>query len=342
MESRRVAAMMLLVGWVMACAPAVAQEQAPPANPHAVPNPKLVKVPFAFPGWRMENTPVVYQGKPLLLQNVREVGTKAKDFYLFVQDLRTGVATEPFGHTFSFISGFVNGDELNVFATENTDDDWTHDIYRFTSTDLKQWRRQLVIERRDGEHLFNASVCKDTDGYVMAFESNRPVQWSFRFARSKDLAHWEDVEGIQFSDTAEQTACANPCIRYFAPYYYIVYGAWRWKGPGTWYEYRLPETKYVTLVARSKDLATWELSPTKYPMLDPVPGEGINNTDADLFEWEGNTYIYYATGDQQTWGTIRVAMYAGTLHECLEAHFPEGVPMITFDARAGRYHYPAK
>ena len=48
-----------------------------------MPNPRLVKVPFAFPGTRMENTPVVYQGKPLLLQNVREVGTKAKDFWYF-------------------------------------------------------------------------------------------------------------------------------------------------------------------------------------------------------------------------------------------------------------------
>jgi len=44
----------------------------------------------------------------------------------------------------------------------------------------------------------------------------------------------------------EQTACANPTIRYFAPYYYVIYGGWRWKGPGTRYEYRLPETKYVT------------------------------------------------------------------------------------------------
>ena len=312
------------------------------ANPYAVPNPKLVKVPFAFPGMRMENTPVVYQGKPLLIQNVRMADTQAKDFYLFIQDMQTGVEMEPFGHTLSFVSAFVNGDELNVFATENTDDDWTHDTYRLTSTDLKEWNKELVIKRRDDEHLFNASVCKDPNGYVMAFESNRPVQWSFRFARSTDLTTWQEVEGIQCSDTAEQTFWACPCIRYFEPYYYVLYGALRDKGPGTWYEYRLPDTKYVTFLARSKDLATWELSPTRYPMLDPVPGEGINNTDADLFEWEGNTYIYYATGDQQTWGTIRVAMYAGPLKECLESHFPEGVPMITFDAKKGRYHYPEK
>ncbi len=75
-------------------------------------------------------------------------------------------------------------------------------------------------------------------------------------------------------------------------------------------------------------------------MLDPVPGEGINNTDADLFEAEGNTYIYYATGDQATWGTIRVAMYAGSMKEMLEMHFPAETPMIVFDAKQQKYIYP--
>lgn len=321
--------------------PSASAEPPPAANPHAVPNPPLVKIPFAFPGPRMENTPVDYEGRPLLVQNVRPPA-KAQEFYLFIQDMITGDEITRFGETFSFVSAYVNGKEMNVFATENTDDDWTHDIYRFWSTDLKTWNKQLAIPRKPGEHLFNANVCKDDEGYVMAFESNMPVQWSFRFARSKDMATWQEVEGINFSDTTEQTACANPTLRYFAPYYYVVYGAWRWKGPGVWYEYQLPETKYVTFVARSKDLATWELSPTKYPMLDPIPGEGINNTDADLFEWQGNTYVYYATGDQQTWGTIRLAMYPGPLKQCLESYFPANVPMIVFDARQGKYTYPAK
>jgi len=36
-------------------------------------------------------------------------------------------------------------------------------------------------------------------------------------------------------------------------------------------------------------------------MLDPVPGEASTTPDADLFEYEGKTYIYYATGDQASW-----------------------------------------
>ena len=75
-------------------------------------------------------------------------------------------------------------------------------------------------------------------------------------------------------------------------------------------------------------------------MLDPIPGEGINNTDADLFEFEGNTYIYYATGDQDNWGTIRVAMYAGPMKQMFEAYFPAGVPMVQFNAKQRKYIYP--
>ena len=52
-------------------------------------------------------------------------------------------------------------------------------------------------------------------------------------------------------------------------------------------------------------------------------GEGINNSDADIIEYEGRTYIYYATGDQRTWSTIRVAMYNGLMKDFYEKYFPK-------------------
>jgi len=304
-------------------------------------NPKLVKLPFAFPAG-MENTPVIYKGRPLLVQNYRSLKAEEQETksYLFIQDMVTGQEVARLGTGFSFVSAFVNGDEMNVFGTVNTNKEWTQDVYRFWSADLKTWKKELAIARDGDEHLFNTSVCRDDEGYVMAYESNKPVQWSFRFARSKDLSRWEKVPGLEFADVEGRTACANPTLRYFAPYYYVVYGIWRWKGPGTRYEYRLPETKYATAVARSRNLVVWEVSPTRAPLLDPVPGEGINNTDADLFEWEGNTYIYYATGDQETWGTIRVAMYAGPMKEMLEAYFPTNVATVRFEAKQRKYVYP--
>jgi hypothetical protein len=307
-------------------------------------NPKLVKLPLAPDGLRMENTPVVFKGRPILVENYRSWDPKKpeeqENAYLFIGDVVTGQEIARLGKGFSFVSAFVNGDEMNLFATRNTSKEWTQDIYRFSSADLKNWKQEMVITREGDEHLFNSSVCRDDQGYLMTYESNKPHQWCFRFARSKDLSKWEKLPGLEFADVEGQTACGNPTIRYFAPYYYVVYGGWRWKGPGTRYQYLLPDTKYVTFVARSKDLITWDLSPMQNPMLDPVPGEGINNTDADLFEYEGNTYIYYATGDQSTWATLRVAMYAGPMKEMLEAYFPKGVPTVRLDTQQRKYLYP--
>ncbi len=52
----------------------------------------------------------------------------------------------------------------------------------------------------------------------------------------------------------------------------------------------------------------------------------------DLFEWEGNTYLFYATGDQATWSSIRVAQYAGPMREFFVNHFPAGTPLIKVSA----------
>lgn len=317
------------------------------ASPTVPPNPKLVKLPFAFREG-MENTPVVFNGRPLLVDNHRPGGFKAKgeDAYLFIVDLTTGQEVARFGKGHSFVSAFVNGLELNVFATEFTDFGNTINtkcINRFSTRDFKAWKQEMALARDGEEQFFNTSVCRDDQGYVMTYESNVPVKWCFRFARSKDLSHWTKIRGLEFADVEGRTACANPTIRYVAPYYYVIYGVWSFQQkPWQCYQYRLPETRYVTVAARSKDLISWEVSPTRGPMLDPAPGEGINNTDADLFEFEGNTYIYYATGDQATWGTIRAAMYAGPMKEMLEAYFPTGVPMIKFDAKERKYIYPSR
>ena len=82
---------------------------------------------------------------------------------------------------------------------------------------------------------------------------------------------------------------------------------------------------WVSFLARSKDLAAWELSPFN-PILEAGPGEGINNSDVDLFECEGKTYVYYATGDQATWGACASALYAGPMSEFSNAISPTRFP----------------
>ncbi len=285
----------------------------------------LIKLPVNF-GAAMENTPVVFHGKPLLVLNRRDdtknnTNDYTKSMYLYIQDLATGQEIARFGSGHSFVSAFVNGPEMHVFASEGSNHDWFQSIDHFSSTDLKTWKQEPAVPREGAEHLFNCSVCRDGESYLMAYESNQPVTFCFKFARSKDLSHWAKLPGLIFTgEKHEYSAC--PVIRYFKPYYYVIYLHAAIPGHKGW----------VSFLARSKDLATWELS-AKNPILEAGPGEGINNSDVDLFEWEGNTYLYYATGDQATWGSVRVAMYPGPMQSFYESYFPEGEKMTTVSAR---------
>jgi hypothetical protein len=282
--------------------------------------PKLTKLPFAIPK-AMENTPVVFNSRPLLVLNHRD-DTKnntddyTKSMYLYVIDLNTGDEVCRFGEGYSFASAFVNGPELHMFASEGSNHDWFQSLYHFSTSDLKTWNREPAIVKEPDEHLFNASVCRDQKGFLMAYESNKPVQFCFKFARSEDLSQWKKLPGLIFTGVNhEYSAC--PVIRYFSPYYYVIY-----------LHSPIRDHKgYVSFLARSKDLVTWELSPFN-PILEAGPGEGINNSDVDLFEWEGKTYITYATGDQATWGAVRIAFYDGPMEEFFTSHFPDGVPML--------------
>lgn len=289
------------------------------------PNLVLTKLPFAIPN-AMENTPVVFQGRPLLLLNRRDDTKNNTDGYvasmfLYAIDLQTGQLVARFGEGHSFVSGFVDKNRLHVFASEGSNFDWFQSIFHFWTDDLKQWHREPAIAREGDEHLFNCSVCRDRDGFLMAYESNLPVQFCFRFARSKDLSTWTKIPNLVFAGKGnEYSAC--PVLRYFDPYYYVIY-----------LHAPVPDHNgFISYVARSKDLKTWEMSPDN-PILEAGRGEGINNSDVDLFEFEGNTYLIYATGDQSTWGSARMAMYPGPMHEMFEGWFNRRGEMIDVSQR---------
>lgn len=283
--------------------------------------PKLTKLPFAFSQagrTPMENTPVVFGPRLLLVSNYRPGGAEARgsDAYLYIDDLRTGNEVARFGQGHSFVSAFVNGNELNVFSLEFTDFGKVMNssgIDRMVTTDLKYWKTNKVILPESAEHLFNSSVCRDEKGFLMAYESDKPVQFCFKFARSSDLFHWEKIGNLVFTgEHNEYSAC--PVIRYIRPFYYVIYLHAAIKGHNGW----------ISFLARSSDLLNWDLSPFN-PVLEAEEGEGVNNSDVDILEYNGKTYIYYATGDQETWGTVRVAMFDGNEKEFFEGYFPSGI-----------------
>ncbi|MCE5266756.1 MAG: hypothetical protein LLG00_02585 [Planctomycetaceae bacterium] len=307
---------------------------APPRTPEELkaaarlagkPKAALVKLPVTF-GDAMENTPLEFGGRTLLALNYRD-DTKnhtdgyKKSMYLYLRDLATGREVARFGHGHSFVSALVDGPKLHVFASEGTDRNWFQSIYHFSSTDLKTWKRELAVPLEGDEHLFNSSVCRDEAGYLMAYESDKPVTFCFKFARSRDLSKWQKLPGLVFTgEHKEYSAC--PVLRFFAPYYYVIYLHTATAGRKGWEPF----------MARSRDLTTWQLSPAN-PILQASAGEGVNNSDVDLFEWQGNTYLFYATGDQQTWGSVRPAMYRGSMKSFFESCFPDGQTTVEVRTR---------
>jgi len=267
--------------------------------------PKLIKNDFKVSP-AMESTPVIFLGRLHLLQSVRPGRGGAKeDYYLTITDVARDEVIATFGVGFGLACAYVENDIFYVYASKwEPDEEWT-DIYLLESGDLKNWTTDLVVPRASDEHLFNCSVCKDKDGYAMAYESSAYVPFTVKFAESSDLRTWNKLLEMDFSRD-KYAAC--PTLRCVDGYYYLLYLVVG--GPG-----------YVTYIARSPDLAKWEISPLN-PVLTPTPDEGINNSDVDLIEFSSRVYVYYATGDQQTWGNLKYATYEGTLRDFLLSYFP--------------------
>jgi hypothetical protein len=134
----------------------------------------------------MECQPINYKGRRLLLLYYHLSKSLTHDAayedwprhnYLYFKDLDTRKRTKAFAPGHGFPSAIIHGEKMNVFTTLDSHDDWTQDVYRFWSDDLTNWKSELVIQRDGDEYLFNTSVCKDDDGYVMTYESNKPQQW---------------------------------------------------------------------------------------------------------------------------------------------------------------------
>ena len=134
---------------------------------------------------------------------------------------------------------------------------------------------------------------------------------------------------IHYSDE-RYTAC--PVIRYIPEddYYYMICLE------------ELPLRRFESYIYRTKDFITWEIgyhnpifwtSPEDRNVMDGVslPPDvikeietqlNINNSDVDLCEFEGKTYIVYCTGDQMSMGGyVCMAVYDGLMKEFFENFF---------------------
>jgi hypothetical protein len=261
-----------------------------------------------------ELSPFLWQGRLCHMACVRPAtGGGREDYYLRLTDAATGEELGRLGEGYGLGSILVHDGAAYVFASRWEPDGW-HEVTVFRSRDLTHWESRLAIQG-ENEQLFNTSVCRGRNGFVMAYESNDPAYPAFtiKFAESKDLGNWRKLPDAVFG-TDRYTAC--PCLRYVGGWYYMLY-----------LEQRTPRWHFETYLARSRDLRHWELSAAN-PVLAPHGlGDGINASDPEIVEVDGCTWVYYAVGDQLSWMDLKRAAYPGSLRRFFESWFAQpGIP----------------
>ena len=277
----------------------------------------------------VETTPIVFKGKVYRYEYVREKykkNTTGKSYSHFV-DHETGETTPAFAQGYHLGSAAVDGDLAIVTAVDIWDGE---KVEIFVSRDLKTWESWNALNL-PGYGMFNTSLCRDPQGYILMFEVGKPAEiagnrFTARFARSKDLKTWTlpAPECVY----AKNRYTAPHCLRYVYGYYYDFY-------------LESMNGGYAQSVVRSKDLITWEQTPI-HPFLmwsdedrqiaNPnlseeqrkhiAASENINNSDFDYCEFEGKLIINYSWGNQRGLEFLAEARYDGTEKEFLAALFP--------------------
>lgn len=277
----------------------------------------------------VETTPVVFKDRLYRFESVRKGyhGNKRGVPYFRFVDTASGEYTPAFGEGHDLGSAYAESGRMYVFAPTG----WgSSKINMFTSSDLKTWEQSTALHLA-GWELFNTSVCKAGDRYIMAFEVGGPREvtgqpFTARFAESKDLKTWKLLPEPAVYTKEKYSAC--PTIRWFDGWFYMKHleniGGYR----------------FATHLVRSRDLVKWEVSPQN-PVItfdehdkriasDKLTAEQVkkikkatnaNNSDIDYCEYQGKVIVNYSWGNQKGVEFLAEARYNGSLKEFLTNRF---------------------
>jgi hypothetical protein len=278
----------------------------------------------------VETNPIVFQDRLYRFEYVRQsyAGNRMENSYFRLVDHETGQCTSDFAHGYHLGCAFVDRDTVYVTAVDRWDGEY---IEVFVSDDLARWAQRPVL-RLPGYGLFNTSLCRTADDYVLMFEVGRPpevagVPFTARFARSRTLGQWELTPPA--CTYSKERYTAPHCLRYANGYFYNFF-----LEACDGYEQR---------VVRSRDLIRWEASPLD-PVLKASPEDrrianpglsaaqrqriatavNVNNSDIDFCEYRGKLVINYSWGDQQGVEHLAEAEFDGTEAQFLQGWFPQG------------------
>lgn len=283
-----------------------------------------------------EMTPFVFDGKLRRLEltdDTKGLDVNDESIGFLIRDVETGEVISRGGRGHYYFSGLLDGDTFRIFCVERKTGTFYGDTVKMFSTKNLTDFEETVLFSREGFQFFNTAAAKNENGYVMAVEANEPkelvgVPFTCFFAKSDDLVNWEFLP----DDTAfpRHRYIGGPCMKYSQGWYYL-FGVTE-----------LPCARYTNYLYRTKDFYIWEVG--KYnPFLMPSnedknispraadfseeflgrikTGFNINNSDVDLCDWNGKTYINYTVGNQLGFYYMCEAEYDGSMAELLSRFF---------------------
>ncbi len=277
----------------------------------------------------VETSPIVFKNKVFRYEYVRPCywDNHTGDSYSRFIDIKTGEATTSFAKGYHLGSAFVDNNTVYVTVVNIWDGE---EIHIFSSTDMKNWEHWMAFQL-PGYGIFNTSMTKANDKYVLMFEIGKPEseagkRFTARFATSSDLKNWEILPSKY--NYAKDRYTAPHCLRYLDGWYYDFYLE--------------AHDGYEARVVRSKDLEHWETSPLN-PVLKASDedkqiinsnlseelrqrikvAENRNNSDIDFCEYKGKLVINYSWGNQRGEEFLAEASYDGTMKQFLKGWFPE-------------------
>lgn len=174
----------------------------------------------------VETTPVVWRGDVWRFEWVRQgigqqywANSRQTNYFRF-RNRQSGAVTPPFADGHEFGSAYVEEGTAYVTGTLGRSK-----IDLFVSRDLTNWEQRVVLDdRRYG--IFNTSMEKAGDEYVLAFEIDKPREeagtpFTIRFIKSRDLRSWT-LTPPEYNFIKDRYSAA-PCLRWSGGWYYLFY-----------------------------------------------------------------------------------------------------------------------
>jgi len=296
--------------------------------------PKIKKLGAVSPNGEM--TPFVYNGKLMRMElKDRSFGTDSNvPTVAIIRDCESGEVISEFGAGCYYFSAYTENDKIYVLGTLSKKPELSGDtIMIFESSDLINWKSRVLLTN-PGWKYFNTALTKGPDGYVLLMESNCPKEYvgehpfTLFFATSEDMVNWTHMDyELGFS---KERYMGGPWMKYSNGWFYLISVT------------ALPCARYTNYIYRTKDFIDWQVglyNPILMPdendrLISPCASElsdelleqiktGFisSNSDIDMCDLNGKTYINYIAGNQLGFYYMAEAEYDGSVAEFLEANF---------------------